>query len=159
VRYCEAEQEGDTAARNRENERRRQLEEQLRAQYRLDHPDAKSVRLSQEQRKQCAWSHEGLRFRLRLETDGLDCSLEEALALSDLRAGDRVVVFRRWALDERLPLEERVPFTPTPRQMLYGQRADLARIVLQRDEQGRATSGYVELEMAASRGGAWSRGF
>ncbi len=159
VRYCEADQEGDVAARNREHERRRQLDEQFRAEYRADHPDAKQVRLSTEQRKQCAWSQEGMRFRLRLETDGLDCSLEEAIALSDLRAGERVVVYPRWTTDERLPPEERVPFTPTPRQMLYGQRADIKNIVLKRDEQGRVTSGYVELEMAAARGGAWSRGF
>ena len=159
VRYCEADQQGDVAARNREHERRRQLDEQLRAEYRADHPDAKQVRLSTEQRKQCAWSQEGMRFRLRLETDGLDCSLEEAIALSDLRAGERVVVYPRRTTDERLPPEERVPFTPTPRQMLYGQRADIKTIVLKRDEQGRVTSGYVELEMAAARGGAWSRGF
>ncbi|HEX6817537.1 MAG TPA: ATP-binding protein [Ktedonobacterales bacterium] len=159
VRYCEADQQGDVAARNRENERRRQLRERFEAEYRADHPDAKQVRLSTEQRKQCEWSQEGLRFRLRLETEGVDCTLDEALGLSDLRSGERIVVYPRQTTDERLPLEERVPFTPTPRQMLYGQRADIKQIVLHRDERGRVTSGYVEIEMAAGRGGAWSRGF
>ena len=45
-------------------------------------------------------------------------------------------------MDERLPEAERKEFTPTPKQMLYGQRADLVRIVAtEKDESGRVTAG------------------
>ncbi len=47
VRYVEADQEPDVAAANRENERRRLLNEQYRAEYMRDHPNAKQVRLPQ----------------------------------------------------------------------------------------------------------------
>jgi len=105
------------------------------------------------------WSQDRLCVRLRLETEGIDCTLAEAIALSDLREGERVVVYPRWTEDGRLPQEQRVPFTPTPRQMLYGTRAQIQRIVLTRDAAGVVTAGRVELELRSSRGGDWSRGF
>ena len=49
--------------------------------------------------------------------------------MSNLRDGDRLVLFPRWTVDERLPVDERKEFTPTPKQMLYGQRAELVRLV------------------------------
>ena len=89
-------------------------------------PD-KQFRLTKEQAAECKWSPEGLRVRLRLETAGVDCDLHEALLLSTLRDGDRLVLYPRWTVDERLPVAERKEFTPTPKQMLYGQRAELVR--------------------------------
>ncbi len=89
---------------------------------------------------------EGMRLRLRLETAGLDCGLEEALSLCDFRPDDWLVLYPRWTCDERLPEEDRVFFTPTPRQMLYGQRVVLNQIVVdQRDQHGRAVSGHVDV--------------
>jgi predicted house-cleaning NTP pyrophosphatase (Maf/HAM1 superfamily) len=41
--------------------------------------------------------------RLRLETAGLDCDLNTALALSTLREGDPLVLFPFTVVDERLP--------------------------------------------------------
>jgi hypothetical protein len=160
VRYREADQDPAVAATNRENLRRAELRERYDAQYRLDHPDARRVNLSDEQRKATRWSQDGLRVRLRLEADGLDCSVAEALAQSDLREGERVVIYPRWTHDGRLPPEQRVPFTPTPRQMLYGSRAEIARIVLRRDATGAVTDGYVELELRTAHGGGGGmRGF
>jgi len=40
--------------------------------------------------------------RLRIEAVGLDCDLHEALALTTFREGDRLVLFPRWTVDERL---------------------------------------------------------
>ena len=62
------------------------------------------------------------------------------------RPDDWLVLYPRWTCDERLPEEDRVFFTPTPRQMLYGQRVVLNRIVVDRtDEHGRAASGHVDV--------------
>ena len=77
-----------------------------------------------------------------METAGVDCDLHEALLMSNLRDGDRLVLFPRWTVDERLPVAERKEFTPTPKQMLYGQRAELMRIVAtEKDASGRVTGG------------------
>jgi hypothetical protein len=159
VRYREEDQEPGVAAQNRENERRRLLQETYRAAYREANPDAKQVRLPKEQKAECDWKQEGMRVRLRLETEGLDCGLEEALALMTLEPGARFVVNPRLTWDERLPVEERVLFTPTPKQMLYGTRASLVRLEVERDAEGKAVSGWAEVEFQGSRGGAWSRGF
>ena len=92
--------------------------------------------------------------------DGVDCDLHEALLMSNLRDGDRLVLYSRWAVDERLPVAERKEFTPTPKQMLYGQRAELLRIVAtKKDEAGRVTEAFAEVELKESRGGDWSKPF
>ena len=67
-------------------------------------PD-KQFRLHKEQSAECKWSPEGLRLRLRIETAGVDCDLHEALLMSTLRDGDRLVLFPRWTVDERLPVD------------------------------------------------------
>ena len=156
-RYDEADQEPETAAKNRENERRHRRNEEYRAAYFAAHPGASRVSLSKEQRAETAWSQEGLRVRLRLQTAGLDAGIDEVLALSNLRVGERVVLMPRTTVDERLPPEEQTPFTPTPKQMLYGTRAEIVQIV--RRAEGGDGAGYVEIELKPSRGGPWSRGF
>gem|GEM_PF-347170 len=158
VRYEEADQPPDVAAQNRENERRRIMQERYRQEYREAHPDATRVQLSAEQRKETGWSQDGLRLRLRLDCGALDCGLDEALALSTLRPGDPLVVVPRTTVDSRLPVEQQVPFTPTPKQMLYGTRGTLLQNLIERDGSGRATCGYVEVELRASYGNGW-RGF
>jgi hypothetical protein len=156
VRYCEADQVPGIAEQNRENERRRQKREEYAAAFRAANPD-KQFRLKGEQAAECKWSQEGMRFRLRIETAGVDCDLHEALLLSTLREGDRLVLIPRWTVDERLPVDERKEFTPTPKQMLYGQRADLVRIVAtKKDETGRVIEAFAEVELKESRGGDWS---
>ena len=136
------------AEQNRENERRRRKREEYAAAFRAANPD-KQFRLTKEQAAECKWSPEGLRVRLRLETAGVDCDLHDALALSNLRDGDRLVLYPRWTVDERLPAAERKEFTPTPKQMLYGQRAELMRH--RGDREGRRGPGrwpaYAEVEL------------
>src|SRR5207248_4647221 len=113
--------------------------EEYAAAFKAANPD-KQFRLNKEQSAECKWSPEGLRLRLRIECEGIDCDLHEALLMSNLRNGDRLVLYSRWAVDERLPVAERKEFTPTPKQMLYGQRAELLRIVAtKKGEAGRVT--------------------
>ena len=150
VRYCEGDQDSETAERNRQHQQR----EQKRAYY------ESQGRLGAEQAKECQWSPEGMQVRLRLEATGLDCDLHDALALTNLRPGDRLVLYPRRVVDSRLPPSARKEFTPTPRQLIYGQRCELKKIVAtEHDASGRALAGYAEVEVTVSFGGAWSKGF
>ena len=143
VRYHDADQPPET----QENLRRWRLEQKFRAEYRQKNPEAKKVSLSPEQKAATRWSKDTLDLRLRLDCSGVDCDLEEALALSTLRERDSVVVYPRTSVDGRLPPEQQTPFTPTPKQMLYGRRSYIRAIERDRDETGRATSSWVSLEM------------
>jgi hypothetical protein len=157
VRYCEEDQEPGVAEQNRENERRRRKREELAAAFKEQNPD-KQFRLKGEQSAEWKWSPEGLRLRLRIETDGVDCDLHEALLMSNLRDGERLVLYPRWTVDERLPVAERNEFTPTPKQMLYGPRAEMVRLVaIEKDDTGRVKAAYAEVELKESRGGDWSK--
>ena len=99
VRYVEADQEPGVAEQNRDNERARcKKREEYATAFKAKNPD-KPFRLTKEQSAECKWSVEGLRVKLRLETVGIDCDLNEALALSNLRDGDRLVLYTRWAVD------------------------------------------------------------
>jgi AAA domain-containing protein/PD-(D/E)XK nuclease superfamily protein len=159
VHYLEEDQDPETVARCRENERRRLLREQFEAAFRAENPSAARISLPKEQVAECRWSQDGLRIRLRLESTALDCTLDEALALFTLKAGDPIVLNTRWTVDSRLAPEEQTSFTPTPKQMLYGTRAALLGFQLERDEADRVTAGTVEVELRTSRGGPSTRGY
>jgi hypothetical protein len=156
VRYLEEDQEPGVAAQNRENTRRRALEQELRAKWREEHPDAKQVRLPKDQRAKCEWQseHHRLRFRLRVTTDDVACDLEEALRLSTISEADWLVIFPRETFDSRLPEAERYRFTPTPKQLLWGMRCTLQRLVIDRDEEGRAERAWAEVAFNPSYGGS-----
>ena len=157
VRYVEADQEPGVAEQNRENERRRRKREEYKAAFREKEPD-RQFKMNKEQSAECKWSPEGLRLRLRVECAGVDCDLHETLLLSTLRDGDRLVLYPRLAVDERLPKAEQQEFAPTPKQMFYGQRAELLRIVATRkDGAGRITEAFAEVALQESRGGEWSK--
>jgi hypothetical protein len=144
VRYVETDQESAVARAMKDYRRRRQLRKEYEAAYQAAHP-GEPVELTKSQKEACKWSWgEGLTVRLRLETAGVDCGLHEALALSNLRPGESLVLCPRWTVDERLPPDQQQPFTPTPKQVLYGSRCDLSSIVTDRDGQGHITGGHVE---------------
>jgi hypothetical protein len=149
-RYRGADQDPQVAATNVENLRRQRLREQYLRE---------GGELTDEQRAETKWTQTGLRIRLEIEGGGAGCSLEEALALTTLRAGERVVVYARTAVDTRLPDAAQTSFTPTPKQLLYGTRATIATIAIQRDGDGQAQAAQVELVLEPGRGGPWSRGF
>ena len=158
VRYREEDQAPGVAEQNRDNERRRQLRDAYRAAWKAEHPDAKQIRLPKEQREESEWSQEGMTVRLRLECADVACDLDEALGITTLKAGDRLVLSPRWTVDERLPVADRVSFTPTAKAMLYGLRADLDRIVIDRGDDGRAVAAWAEVALRQGFGGG-SRGF
>lgn len=150
VSYHEEDQEPGVAEQNRENERRRQLNERYRQEYREAHPEAKRVNLPQEQREESSWSQVGMQFWMRLETDSVGCGFDELLGLTTFKDDERIVLNPRWTVDSRLELENQYEFTPTPKQMLYGQRATLKRLVVDRDSAGRARSAMALIEMVMS---------
>ncbi|HET8524201.1 MAG TPA: ATP-binding protein, partial [Thermomicrobiales bacterium] len=153
VRYVEADQLPGMAAKNRDNQRRKALYDERKAAFYAGNPDAKQFRQTKEERAQTAWSHEGDTFRLQIDCTDWDCDLDEALALTELGVGDRVVINTRLMVDGRLPADQQVPFTPPPKRMLYGVRADITSIVVQRDAQGKAQSAVIDAEMCGARGG------
>ena len=73
---------------------RRRKREEYAVAFREKNPD-KQFRLNKEQSAECKWSPEGLRVKLRLETISVDCDLHEALALSNFRDGERLVIYPR----------------------------------------------------------------
>lgn len=121
VRYLEADQDLEVAAQNRENARRKALQDIWRA----ENP---GKQLRGDLAKELRWSVEGLRLRLRLDLEGIDADLATALGLLSLKEGDFVVLSPRWTVDERLPEAERREFAPTPKQLLYGMRARIERL-------------------------------
>lgn len=151
VVYQEADQDVAAAERNREHQRR----DGLAADYRQQ---AAGGALTKEQRAQTKWSAEGLRLRLRVECDGVDCGVEEALALTSFRTGDRLVVMPRTTIDTR-PGADVTPFTPTPKQLLYGTRAAITDIELQRDAGGAVTAALIEIELREAFAPRDARGF
>ncbi len=116
VSYDESDQTPEVAAHLRECARRKPLQDA----WRTENP---GKQLRGPLKEELGWSLEGQRVRLRLELSGADITLPALLGLLDLKEGDSVVLSPRWSSDERLPEAERVPFTPTPKQLLYAMRA------------------------------------
>lgn len=153
ARYYEADQDPGVAERLREHYRRQKRRKAYKDAARADDPEGK-VRLTKEQREEVASDITGVRVRLRLETEGLDCSLEEALALTPFKEGERLVLNPRWSRDERESADHSLPFTTTPRQMLHGTRVDLKEVRVEDD------AGWLEIEFGPDfPGGSATKGF
>jgi hypothetical protein len=159
ARYHEEDQLPGVAEKNRDDERRHRLNQEYRAAFKEANPNAKQVRLTPEQKAECGYSQVGTRYRLRLETASTGTGLDEVLGLTNIREGERVVLFPRYTFDSRLPLDERLPQTPTPKQLLYGPRVQIERILVERDIEGRALQAVIEVAWQNSMGGDWSHGF
>jgi hypothetical protein len=158
VRYVEADQDPGIAERYRENAHRIALRERYTAEFLAANPTRKRPTFTQEQKEETDWSHDGMQYRLRLELDGVDCSLEDAINLSTIKPGERLVLMPRWSVDERLPESERRVFTTTAKQILYGPRVQLVDIVIERDDAGVAVRAHAVVEVAGG-GGKDNRGF
>ncbi len=151
LRYHDADQPPELLDTLRENERRRTLKAQYRADFLAANPKRKQATLTPAQKAECEPLPLPAHFRLRIDLDDVDCTLATALALTDIRSGERLVLAPRFGADERLPPEQRRPITPTVKQLLYSRRATLH--VLD------AVAGVAELELSESPGGAWSHGY
>ncbi len=153
VRYLESDQTPEIAEKNRDNARRESIRETYLAAHEAANPGAK-FQPTKEQRAEFKWSAEGMVVRLRIDCSGVDCDLTEALLLSTFKDDERLVLKPRWEVDSRLPLADQKEFTPTPKQMLYAPRAKLVRLeATTKDEAGRVTEAFAEVELLESRGG------
>lgn len=152
VRYDESDQDPDVRLRNRENIDKQRLREEIERAYHVAHPDAERAELTSEQKTATRWSQDGLIFRLRLDLTDVDADAAEVMNLTTLREDDSVIVYARESVDGRLPPGQQVPFTPTPKQLLYGTRARIARIVLERDEEDRVTGTIFEITISKTMG-------
>ncbi len=156
VRYHEADQDPEVVERNRDNLERQAQRDAFYAETAAG-PDGK-VKLSKEDRDATRWSQEGMAVRLRLDVSGVDCGLEETVALSTLRPGDSLILFPRTTVDRRLPREEQVPKMPTAKQLLHGARAWLTRISVETDPSG-ARVAFAEVRLGRENGHTDSRGY
>ena len=87
--------------------------------------------------------------RLRIETTGCDCSLEDALGLSSFREGDFVWLHERQTVDSRLPLAEQSKFHPTVRQLLiFSKNATVVRAPWIENGEG-----WIEIKPDGAMGG------
>ena len=157
VRYLPEDQPPVVAEQNRENLRRRELRKEYEADWRQANPD-KRLNLSKDQREASKWSNDGLQFRLRVETEGIDATLDEILNLTRVAVDASLMLHPRWMVDSRLPESEQIPLQPTPRAMLHwSQSARVVDIEVQRDGDNRAVAAFVVVTLAA--GGSGEQGF
>jgi hypothetical protein len=92
-----------------------------------------------------------LRYRLRVDVGDAACSIEHALSLWTPEPGGRVVISSRWKTDSRKPQEERVPFSPTVRQLLTGAGAIIEEVVVDRAVGGEVEA-FIDVEVTAFGG-------
>lgn len=151
--YDEKDQTPEVLAGVEEYIHRAELEAQFREEYLRLKPEAKRVTLTKEQKAACKRTLKDLRFRLAVDTTGLDCSLEDALTLTTLKPGSRMILSPRWTVDSRLPENEQVPLTPTPKQLLYQQRVSFVEINIERDADNRPVHAFAVIELLDSGGG------
>lgn len=143
VRYTDDDQTPETRIRNSENRRRQALREKLESEL----PDDGESKLNREQKSATAWDHQGMVVRLQIVVDGLDTDLDTLLGVTGLRDDSWVVIAPRLDVDRRLPADQREPYTPTAKQLLWAARGTILRLVAERDEAGKALSAFVEVEM------------
>jgi hypothetical protein len=150
VRYDEADQFPGMVETLAENQKRAALWDRLRQDHFAAHPDAKKFTRTKEQIALTDPLPLEFPYRLRIDVADVEVTLDDALALSTIKAGDRLVLAPRWTQDERLPAAERVDLTPTAKQLLYGTRLDLDEIEVKRDREGRATTAWLLVRKAQS---------
>ncbi len=108
--------------------------------------------LTPDERRGLVWSlaERPLRFRLEPGADAGD--VKEFLATSDMKTGEWAVLKERFAVDSRLPVGQRTPFTPTAKQLLYAPRVEIGAVDPDNGDSGQPDVRF-ELFMQDSRGG------
>ena len=123
VRYIEADQSAQARAQNALNrevlEKQKIYKEANKVPGKnIKYPEAIATKLIDYE----------INVKLRIETTGCDCSLQDALGLCTLREGDWVWLHERQTVDGRLPTAEQVRFHPTVRQLLiFSKNATVVR--------------------------------
>ncbi|MDQ3227075.1 MAG: AAA domain-containing protein [Chloroflexota bacterium] len=150
VRYREADQSPGVAETNQENQRRAELYTKQRERFRAANPDAERITIPKADRDLSRALPIDAPFRLQIDVSAIGVSLDDALALSTMKDGDRVVIAPRWMQDERLPLPDRVDLTPTAKALLYRMRLAIETIDVRRDVQGNAIEALLHATIAQS---------
>ncbi|MGC4105254.1 MAG: ATP-binding protein [Thermomicrobiales bacterium] len=158
VSFHNADQDPEMLAAYQEFARRERLAKQYEDAYKAAHPGERGM-LTPEQKAETKRNPEGIVLRMRVDVRDVACDLDEALALSSMKPGERLVLAPRLTVDERLPEAERTLFTPTPKSLLYRMRVDLRRLDVQRDDGGKATSAIAEIGLLGQFGGRSERGY
>jgi hypothetical protein len=145
VRYEETDQDPEFVATLQENTRRRILRAEYTAAFLAANPKRKRATLTDTQKAETAELELHAPYRLRIDLTGVDCDLATALRLTTCSAGDRAILAPRWAVDERLPIEQQRQFTPTAKQLLYQPRIQVVAF--------HAETGMVDVVPVQSGGG------
>ncbi|MGC4192050.1 MAG: ATP-binding protein [Thermomicrobiales bacterium] len=157
VSFRDEDQDPEMLARYREFARRERLDEQYRDAFRAAHP-GEPVKLTDAQKAETKRDPEGIVLRMRVEVRDVACDLDEALTLSSIKPGERLVLASRWEVDSR-PDKDKTPYTPTPKSLLYRMRVELQRLEVARDEDGQATAAIAEIGLLKQFGGKSERGY
>ncbi len=145
VRYVEADQTDETRAQNALN---RELLEK-RAAYKEEHRKTSDKRVKYPDEMSSKLIDFEIAVKLRIETTGCDCSLEDALGIATFREGDFVWIHERQTFDSRLPESERTMFHPTVRQLLiFSKNAKVVRAPYIENE-----AGWLEVQPDSAMGG------
>jgi len=134
-----------------ENARREALRQEMRREYADSHP-GKRFRRDPAQMTATGELPEGNIIRLRVTVEGVECGLEEALALTTLREGKRLVLYPRWTVDTRPDARRTEPITPTARQLLHAKRLDLSGFEEERDDAGRVIAATLVVAVRPAHG-------
>jgi hypothetical protein len=157
VKYLEEDQDPAVADQLRDNARRRELHAKLRADFEAANPGVRFTR-TKDQQALTNWSQQGLVVKLRFDTFGWECGIDEAISLSDFSPNDWIVMRERWGIDSRFPGEERT-FTPTAKALLHGERAIFRKFDVDRDDENNAIAAFALIELMDQRAGGTGDGF
>ncbi|MCA9878103.1 MAG: ATP-binding protein, partial [Thermomicrobiales bacterium] len=146
ARFLDEDQDPEVLAALRENDRREPLRAAAREAFFAENPDKKQAKLPPDVKAATEPLPIPGPYRFRLETAGTGVSLDDVLALSTLKEGDRVVVEPRWTVDSRLPAAEQHPLQPTPKQLLRGMRLTLRSIEKEKRPDGSVPRAWLHAE-------------
>ncbi len=146
ARFLEEEQLPEVQDALRENARRAPLRAAAREAFFAANPDRKQAKLAPDVKAATDPVPIPGHYRFRLEAAETGVSLDDVLALTTFKDGERLVVEPRWSFDSRLPEAEQRPQQPTPKQMLHGMRHTLLRIEKRQAPDGRAVQAWLLTE-------------
>ncbi|MDQ2654171.1 MAG: PD-(D/E)XK nuclease family protein, partial [Chloroflexota bacterium] len=146
ARYLDEDQLPEVREALRENARREPLRAAAREAYFEANPGKKQARLSPDVKAATDPVPIPGHYRFRLETTDTGVTLDDVLALTTIKDGERLVVEPRWTVDSRLPEAEQRPLQPTPKQLLRGMRQTLTGIEKQHGPDGRVVRAWLQTE-------------
>jgi hypothetical protein len=146
ARFLEEDQLPEVAEALRENARREPLRAAAREAFFEANPGKKQAKLALEVKAATDPVPIPGHYRFRLDTTDTGVTLDDVLALTTIKDGERLVVEPRWTVDSRLPEAEQRPLQSTPKQLLRGMRQTLKGIVKDQGSDGRVVRAWLLTE-------------